>query len=84
MKTKVEFYVVACFNYIIAAVPWALALDWITKAVTLVIAMAGFIFMFFRHRQYMKNKKLEEQINRVKLENLMQEQYQLMKRNKDL
>ncbi len=84
MKHKLEFYAVATFNYLVAAIPWALALDWVTKITTLLIALAGFIFMYYRHRQDMRNKKLDEEIKRVKLENLMQEQYQLMRKNQQI
>ena len=80
--TKIEFYVVAVTNYIIAAIPWALALDWVTKVVTLCIALLGFWYMRKRHLQDMKNKKLEEETLRMKKENLEQEQYQLMAKNR--
>ena len=84
IRSKIEFYAAALFNYLVAAIPWALALDWITKVITMAIALAGFIYMRHRHLQDMKNKKLDEEIKRVKLENLMQEQYHLLQRNKHL
>lgn len=80
--SKLEFYLVALFNYLVAAIPWAYALDWVTKVVTLLIAGLGFWYMRKRHFQDMKNKMLEEQVSRTKLENLQQEQYQLLAKNK--
>jgi len=79
---KLEFYIIAFINYAIAAIPWALALDWITKIVTLSIALFGFWYMRRRHLQDMKNKKLEEETLQLKKENLQQEQYQLLAKNK--
>ena|ERR1044071_574757 len=79
---KVQFYLAAILNYLIAAIPWAFALDWITKLVTLAIACFGFWYMRHRHLQDMRNKKLEEETLILKKENLEQEQYQLLAKNK--
>lgn len=79
---KVEFYLMFFFNYVMALIPWALALDWITKIVTALAAIFGLWYMRKRFIQDMKNKKLDEDIKRTQLENLQQEQYQLLAKNK--
>lgn len=79
---KLQFYLTACLTSLLAAMTWGLALDWTTKAVTLSIALFGFWYMRKRHIQDMKNKKLEEETLQLKKENLQQEQYQLLAKNK--
>lgn len=82
---KAEVYLAMIVNYLIAliaAIQWALVLDWMTKAVTLCIAIIGFLYMRMRHKQDMKNKKIEEDNLRLTNENLQQQQYQLLAKNK--
>ena len=77
-----KFYITSFISLIYAAIPWFLLFDWFSKSVSLVIAVALFLYARNKYLQDMKNKKLDEDIKRVQLENLQQEQYQLLAKNK--
>jgi hypothetical protein len=78
----IKFYTTSIISLIYAAIPWFLVFDWFSKGTSLGIAIALFWYARTKYRQDMKNKKLDEDIKRIQLENLQQEQYQLLAKNK--
>lgn len=82
IANTIKFYTSAVISYITVAIPWAFALDWLSKCVSTIIAIALFLYARNKYRQDMKNKKLDELIKTKMLENLHQQEYQLIAKNK--
>lgn len=80
--SNLHFYLAALINYMLVGVSWAIVFDWVSRSITLAIALGGFWFMRRMHRQDMRNKRIDEELKRTQLENAQQEQYQLLAKNK--
>lgn len=81
---KLKFYFIALLNWIVGMIPWAASLDWISRIMSIVIAVLVFILTRRKYHQDMKLAKLEEYKKTLEIENLQQAQYHLMEQNKKL
>lgn len=66
----IKFYFMAAINWIVAVIPWALALDWVSKVVGLAFSVCLFIYTRKRYLKDMKLKHLDEEIKRETLRGL--------------